>query len=54
MIMKTIDSLRLSYESPRTETFSLASEGILCDSKLNGSTGTGASWTDEVDPSLDW
>jgi hypothetical protein len=47
-------SMRLSYESPKAETFSLASEGVLCDSKIGGSTDTGASWTDEVDPSLDW
>lgn len=53
--MKRInDTLRLGYETPRVETFSIASEGILCDSAVDATTETGATWIDEIDASLQW
>ncbi len=42
------------YQTPKTDVFSLAPEGILCDSKVNAMTETGASWTDETEASLEW
>ena len=53
--MKQVNrSAGLSYESPKTESFSFAPEGILCNSKVNAMTETGASWTDETEASLEW
>lgn len=53
--MKQInDTLRLMYESPKADSLSISSEGILCNSKVNAMTETGATWTDEVDASLKW
>ena len=49
---KTI--LGRNYQAPKTDVFSLAPEGILCNSKVNAMTETGASWTDETDASLEW
>lgn len=49
---KTI--LGRNYQAPMTKVLSLAPEGLLCNSKVNGMTDTGASWTDETDASLEW
>ena len=42
------------YEAPRAEAFQIIPEGMLCSSRINAGTATGASWTDETDASLEW